>query len=87
MHSKPSQIWILYPNRRSVDMDQIKRWASDDLYNEEGRHCLDYSRIPDEYALAIVDHHGGVTLARGHGYTLPDYSPGDEIPGVTFEAV
>ena len=57
-------IEIIYPDRRAVSIDQIKRWASDDLYNEEGRSCKDYAAIPIELALSIVDYHGGVTLAK-----------------------
>ncbi|TXH41325.1 MAG: hypothetical protein E6Q97_37785 [Desulfurellales bacterium] len=77
-------IEILWPNHRCVPIDQIQRWASDDLNNEEGRQVEDWRTIPPAFAIAIVHHHGNATVARGHGYTLPDYSPGDNIPGVTF---
>ena len=77
-------IEILYPERRAVDIEQIRRWASDDLFNEEGRELVE-GRIPDEFALAIVHHHGSVTLAKGHGFDLPEYAAGDSIPHTTVK--
>ena len=80
-------IEILYPQRRCVDAEQIQRWASDDLANEEERTPEDWRSIPIEYAVAIVHHHGSVTIADTHGLTIPEYDKGDPIPGVKFTGV
>lgn len=74
---------IIWPNRRTVDAEQIRRWASDDLYNEEGRAPVDLQELPLDHALAVVGYYGSVTLAA-HGLTLPEYERGAEIPGVRW---
>jgi hypothetical protein len=77
------RIHILWPERRSVDVAQIHLWASDDLANEENRRVIS-GKLTDAQALAIVSFHGNVTIARGHGLDLPDYSPGDIFEGCVF---
>ena len=84
---KTSRIQILYPERRSVSLDQVQRWAADDLANEEERSPVDWRTIPIEYAIAVVSHHGSVTIADTHGLTIPEYDKGDPIPGVKFTGV
>lgn len=74
---------IIWPNRRTVDAEQIRLWASDDLANEEQRKPSDLQSLPLEWALAVVEYYGGVTLAR-HGLALPEYERGAEIPGVRW---
>lgn len=77
----PANIAIIYPNQRMVSIDQIQRWACDDLYNEESRSVDDWRQIPPSYAVAIVDYYGAVTVAAGHGLTLPQYQRGMTVPG------
>lgn len=65
-------------------MDQIHQWASDDLFNESGLRVT-AGRLSDAQALSIVNFYGNVTIARGHGLALIDWSPGDDLDGVTIE--
>lgn len=83
--STPSAFKIVYPDRRTVDAEQIQRWACEDLYNEERRGVEDWKTVPIAYAVAIVDYYGGVTVAASHGLDLPAYAPNDAVPGVRFQ--
>lgn len=54
------QVYILYPNKRWVDEDQIKSWACDNLITYENLHIAPED-IDLDYALEVVEDCGDVT--------------------------
>jgi len=82
----PEFFAVLWPNPGRVSREQVKRWACDDLANEEKRRPRrGWASLAGLQAAAIVHHYGNVTLAMTEGVTLPEYTRGAALEGVDFE--